>query len=141
MLPGELMRLEVQLVSKSAVNAEPFTGTLDIWKHFAEGISSTAAALLDETSTPEERIRSAEFTLRKLLSRQLAALPCQDTLLSPRESGILRLIGQGQSNKSIARLLGIAPETVKSYAKQIFRKLNARNRAEAFALAAQSNLI
>jgi DNA-binding NarL/FixJ family response regulator len=141
MLSGDLMSLEVQLVSTSGMNAQPFAGAFDIWRHFAEGISSTAAVLRDETATPEERIRSAEFTLRKLLCRQLGAAPCHDNLLSPRESGILRLIGQGQSNKGIARSLGIAPETVKSYAKQIFRKLNARNRAEAVALAVQSNLI
>jgi LuxR family maltose regulon positive regulatory protein len=36
-----------------------------------------------------------------------------DEMLSSREQNILNLIAQGQSNKEIARGLGIAPETVK----------------------------
>jgi LuxR family transcriptional regulator, maltose regulon positive regulatory protein len=51
--------------------------------------------------------------------------------LSPRESDILRLIAEGLSNKEIARDLVIAPETVKSYIKNIFIKLNVVRRAQA----------
>jgi LuxR family maltose regulon positive regulatory protein len=43
--------------------------------------------------------------------------------LSARERNVLELIGQGQSNKEIARDLGITPETVKSHVKNIFAKL------------------
>jgi DNA-binding CsgD family transcriptional regulator len=38
------------------------------------------------------------------------------------------------NDKSIARELDIAPETVKSHAKNILTKLRAKNRAEAVAL-------
>lgn len=55
--------------------------------------------------------------------------------LSAREAAVLRLISKGQSNKSIARELHIAPETVKSHAKKIFFKLSARTRAQAVARA------
>jgi PAS domain S-box-containing protein len=58
------------------------------------------------------------------------------TALSPRERCVLLLICQGLSNKGIARELQIAPETVKSHAKQILLKLSARTRAEAVARAA-----
>jgi LuxR family transcriptional regulator, maltose regulon positive regulatory protein len=51
--------------------------------------------------------------------------------LSPRERSILELIGQGQSNKLIARDLGITPETVKSHVKHIFIKLAVEKRAQA----------
>ncbi|HWZ71965.1 MAG TPA: LuxR C-terminal-related transcriptional regulator [Casimicrobiaceae bacterium] len=51
--------------------------------------------------------------------------------LSPRERYILELIGGGQSNKEIARLLGIAPETVKSHVKNLFVKLSVERRAQA----------
>jgi len=51
--------------------------------------------------------------------------------LSRRECAILRLIGQGYSNKEIGQALGIAFETVKSHAKNIYGKLDAGNRAEA----------
>ena len=43
--------------------------------------------------------------------------------LSRREIAIVELIGQGHSNKEIARQLGIAPETVKTHVKRIFSKL------------------
>jgi LuxR family transcriptional regulator, maltose regulon positive regulatory protein len=51
--------------------------------------------------------------------------------LSPRETDILRLIAEGLSNKEIARDLAIAPETVKSYVKNIFIKLKVERRAQA----------
>jgi LuxR family maltose regulon positive regulatory protein len=60
--------------------------------------------------------------------------------LSAREAAVLGLIGHGLSNKRIARSLGIAPETVKSHAKNILAKLKAQTRAEAVALAAGWNL-
>jgi LuxR family transcriptional regulator, maltose regulon positive regulatory protein len=66
-------------------------------------------------------------------------VPVEDTphlALSARERGVLLLICRGLSNKGIARELQIAPETVKSHAKQILLKLSARTRAEAVARAA-----
>jgi len=55
--------------------------------------------------------------------------------LSRRETGILRMISHGMSNKHIAQSLGITPETVKSHAKNIFVKLGSRTRAQAVARA------
>jgi LuxR family maltose regulon positive regulatory protein len=51
--------------------------------------------------------------------------------LSAREGDILKLIGEGLSNKEIARSLAITPETVKSHVKHIFTKLNVEKRAQA----------
>ena len=64
-----------------------------------------------------------------------------DVRLSARESVIVRMMGDGLSNKSIARQLSIAPETVKSHAKNIFWKLTARSRAEAVYRAVALGLI
>jgi LuxR family transcriptional regulator, maltose regulon positive regulatory protein len=55
--------------------------------------------------------------------------------LSRRETGVLRMIANGMSNKRIAQSLGITPETVKSHAKSIFVKLATRTRAQAVARA------
>ena len=63
-----------------------------------------------------------------------AGVPVVETL-SPRELSILKLVAQGQSNKEIARNLGIAPETVKTHVKSIFAKLGVQNRAQAAAKA------
>jgi len=61
--------------------------------------------------------------------------------LTAREQSVLRSIGQGLSNKGIARELGIAPETVKSHAKRIFVKLGAQTRAQAVTRAVQLGFI
>jgi PAS domain S-box-containing protein len=61
--------------------------------------------------------------------------------LSLRERAVLRMMGDGYSNKTIARQMSIAPETVKSYAKSIYEKLTVRSRAEAVYRAVALGLI
>src|SRR5277367_4072717 len=55
--------------------------------------------------------------------------------LSRREAGVLQMITRGMSNKSIARSLGITPETVKTHVKSILSKLKACTRAQTVARA------
>jgi len=59
-----------------------------------------------------------------------SARPIGDRL-SAREQDILERLNQGLSNKAIARLLAISPETVKSHVKRIFVKLAVTTRIEA----------
>ena|SRR5689334_9743039 len=54
-------------------------------------------------------------------------------LLTPREAEVLTLVGQGMSNKAIARALGISVHTVKFHLEALFAKLDATSRAEAVA--------
>jgi LuxR family maltose regulon positive regulatory protein len=61
--------------------------------------------------------------------------------LSEREHSVLEFIGQGHSNKEIARDLGITPETVKSHVKNIFAKLAVQRRAQAVSRAQSLGLI
>jgi len=56
-------------------------------------------------------------------------------LLTPREIEILDGIGQGLTNKMIARRLQISLHTVKFHVESVFRKLGVRSRAEAVARA------
>jgi two-component system, NarL family, nitrate/nitrite response regulator NarL len=51
--------------------------------------------------------------------------------LSDREARILRCLMQGDSNKVIARRLGVAEATVKVHIKSILRKVRAGNRTQA----------
>jgi DNA-binding CsgD family transcriptional regulator len=51
--------------------------------------------------------------------------------LTARECEVLAMISQGLTNKRIARILEISPETVKSHVKHIFLKLAVSTRAEA----------
>jgi ATP/maltotriose-dependent transcriptional regulator MalT len=78
--------------------------------------------------------------LRKRAS-ELEGIRQPDASLSVRERMIVLLMGDGLSNKEIARQLCIAPETVKSHAKSIFWKLTVRSRAQAVYRAAALGLI
>lgn len=60
--------------------------------------------------------------------------------LTARERDVLAMIGQGYSNKRIARSLDISPETVKSHVKRIFSKLAVSTRTEAACRAASLRL-
>jgi DNA-binding NarL/FixJ family response regulator len=57
--------------------------------------------------------------------------PAARPLLTPREVEVLALVGQGLSNKAIARRLAISAHTVKYHLEAIFAKLGVRSRAEA----------
>ncbi|HEU4350268.1 MAG TPA: helix-turn-helix transcriptional regulator [Burkholderiales bacterium] len=58
-------------------------------------------------------------------------------LLTPRELEVLGAIGEGLTNKAIARRLEISLHTVKFHVESLFRKLGARTRTEALAKAAE----
>lgn len=62
-------------------------------------------------------------------------------LLTPREVEILTLIGDGLSNKAVARRLGISGHTVKFHVESLFRKLDAGSRAEALRKGLRRGLI
>jgi two-component system, NarL family, nitrate/nitrite response regulator NarL len=52
------------------------------------------------------------------------------TDLTPRERTVVGLIGDGLSNKAIARQLGISPHTVKSHVRNIMKKLALHSRLQ-----------
>lgn len=60
--------------------------------------------------------------------------------LTPRETEILALLAEGQSNKTIARNLGISDGTVKLHVKAILRKLSVHSRVEAAVMAVEQGL-
>jgi two-component system nitrate/nitrite response regulator NarL len=58
--------------------------------------------------------------------------------LSPREQEILRGIARGESNKEIARALGIAETTVKIHVQHVLRKLGVSSRVHAAVIASST---
>ena len=50
--------------------------------------------------------------------------------LTERQKSVLELLGHGESNKAIARHLGIREGTVKVHVRQIMRKMGAANRTQ-----------
>lgn len=64
-------------------------------------------------------------------------LPPEIQALTPRETEVLTLIGQGASNKEIAQRLFLSEGTVKNYVTSVLSQLNLRDRTQAALLAAQ----
>jgi two-component system, NarL family, nitrate/nitrite response regulator NarL len=62
-------------------------------------------------------------------------------VLTPREGEILAQIGEGMSNKAIARRLGISAHTVKYHLEAVFAKLAVRSRAEAVSQGVRRGLV
>jgi len=60
--------------------------------------------------------------------------------LSPREQEILRCVARGESNKEIARTLGIAETTVKIHVQHVLRKLGVSSRVHAAVMASNHGL-
>jgi two-component system, NarL family, nitrate/nitrite response regulator NarL len=50
--------------------------------------------------------------------------------LTTRQRAVLELLGRGETNKAIARRLGLREGTVKAHMRQIIRKLGVTNRTE-----------
>ena len=109
-------------------------------KSVVEAIRSGAVGyLLKDTEAHELRraIRAAaagqvqlspQVTAR--LVREVAA-PEQPQPLTERETSVLGLVAQGQSNKDIARTLSIGEQTVKTHVAHILGKLGVSSRTQA----------
>lgn len=61
--------------------------------------------------------------------------------LTDREREVLDLIARGSTNREIAGDLFLSPHTIKEHTSSLYRKLNARNRAEAVQKAQRLGLI
>lgn len=76
-----------------------------------------------------------------LADRWTGRHPANAPNLSSREREVLRLLADGRTNKEIAILLGLSPETVKTYLKRLFAKLGIERRAAAATRARELALI
>jgi DNA-binding NarL/FixJ family response regulator len=65
----------------------------------------------------------------------------QSPALTPREHNVLSYLARGRSNKQIASTLNISERTVKFHVSSIITKLDAANRTDAVARAAQAGII
>ena len=69
--------------------------------------------------------------------RSFAAMPA----LSKRQIDILNLVAKGLSNKEIARIVGLSPDTVKYHVAKILQIIGSSTRAEATSIAINLGLI
>ena len=61
--------------------------------------------------------------------------------LTGQEMRVLELLATGQPNKSLARSLGLSPNTIKTHLSNLFAKLEASTRTEAVARARDMEII
>ncbi|MDM8520683.1 response regulator transcription factor [Anaerolineales bacterium HSG6] len=73
----------------------------------------------------------AQFTSGKSLPDVLASTQDSYDGLTERELGVLKLVGQGLSNKQIGKKLFISDRTVQAHLSNIFSKLGVSSRTEA----------
>jgi DNA-binding NarL/FixJ family response regulator len=85
-------------------------------------------AALEAVHTGETVISSAPPRARSAVGLDW---PGRREGLSDRESEILALITQGKSNAEVAALTYLSPNTVKSYIRTIYRKIEAGSRTQA----------
>ena len=94
--------------------------------------------------TPEMRDRLQGFSLLAnafLFQREGTALPADRPRLTGRERDVLLLLATGLKNQRIAARLGVAEITVRMHMAAARRKLGARTREQAVAIAVRDNLI
>ena len=63
------------------------------------------------------------------------------SLLTEREREVLDLIAAGSTNREIAEQLYLSPHTIKEHTSTLYKKLRARNRAEAVQRAQRIGLL
>lgn len=92
-----------------------------------------------ESAAQSDRFRGRFL---KTLSRALVSrsAPSEPDVLNDAEATILRHLGQGISNKEIARLIGMSPDTVKYRLKSIFRKIDVNTRRDAVRVSRERGL-
>lgn len=102
---------------------------------------------LRQQKKEEERnrryIEALEDALRRLnapevVDRAGTIADKQEIRLTLREQEVIRLIAQGFSNREIAGILNISPDTVKTHVRNIFSRLNVKDRTQAAVWAASN---
>ena len=84
------------------------------------------------------RDADAAAALMRSLGARGRAGPRSLGSLSRREVEVLRLLGEGQSNREIAARLFISPKTAEHHVSRVYRKLGLKSRAEAAAYAVRN---
>lgn len=99
--------------------------------HVIEGVTQMKTELLH--TAVENLIQNGRKTL--------AERTTESAHLTEREVDILRLMGNGDSNKTMAETLGITLDTVKKHVRNVIDKLQARSRTHAAIIAAQAGIV
>ena len=93
------------------------------------------------TQMKTELLRKAVDALIQNGRKTLAERTAEAAHLTPREVDVLRLMGNGDTNRAIGESLGISLDTVRKHVQNIISKLSARSRTHAAIIAAQAGIV
>ena len=123
--PSSKRRLRVAISAEDAALAAELRAMIDATGHELVDVPEEADVVMREAKVGAD----AGF--------EAAPETESRAFLTPREIEVLAAIGEGLTNKAIARKLDISLHTVKFHVESLFRKLGARTRTEAVAKASE----
>jgi DNA-binding NarL/FixJ family response regulator len=155
----EATRRIVRLPGGSPVRVLMMT-TFDVDEHIIDGLRAGASGFLVKDATPDELLGAVRViakgqaqlspsVTRRLLDLHGASLPqvgdrAGDRVLAgltQRELAVLKLAARGLPNGEIARALGLAPSSVKTYIGHLLAKLGLTDRVQLVVFAYEHELI
>ena len=141
MAAADVLVLDLRPGEKLPAEAATFDGALLVLTDDAALAADPALAGVLPAASGERQVAAAVAALAEGLTVRASGLreapgfaapePTGRPLLTPREVEVLAAVGQGLSNKAIARRLGISAHTVKYHLEAVFTKLDVNSRAEA----------
>lgn len=130
---------EIKVIILTAYPHEQYVRAL-----FAIGVHG----YLLKDASGEELISSVQRVMQgeQVLSPEISVQAHQSSVRTPdrltdREIEVLTLVGQGDSNKHIAEVLGVNSRTVETHVSRLMAKLDARSRTEAITVARQRGIV
>lgn len=105
-----------------------------------EAESAGASGFVMKGSEPDQLRRAVDAALSAERFVDPAATGDRPAI-TKRQREILQLVADGNPTSTVAKRLGLSPETVKTHTKHILAKLDAHDRAHAVAIAMRNALI
>jgi len=136
---------EVQMLMLSMHDNEQYL--FEALKHGASGYVHKAVADRDLIEACRAALRGESFlypgAVATLIREHLARGRSDgvNTLLTPREQEVLKLIAEGHSGKEMAELLVVSPKTVERHRANLLDKLGMKDRLELARYAIRTGLI
>jgi two-component system, NarL family, response regulator LiaR len=120
---------------------------VDVDTSAVEAIRAGAAAYLLKDARIDDLLRTirgaraGQVALPAQMAARMVRLVSGHTLLSRRETEVLRLVARGLANKEVARELGVTLSTAKAHVNAILSKLGLPSRTQAALYAARTGLV
>ena len=138
-IPLEISRALASSLPDARLELLPGT-TASLFFEDPEGVADRIATFAAAPTTAAPGAAAASPVRPRPRPAGTAATAAAPGALSPREAEVLRAVAKGDSNAEIAASLGISVNTVERHVSNVYRKIDARGRADATAWAFRHGL-